>query len=144
MSIEQLIQSSFHSMWSALHFPGETNHAGKKIIELLKYNAMSSFSKSLFDDFEKNKNFSNAATILTEMENLFIGNVNLQNQVRDALNAGKSDSVIAMPPIERYQTEEPNYNSSSQSSDSGMSFGEIINIILTIVSVIGLIAKCSR
>jgi hypothetical protein len=143
MSIEQLIQTAFHSMWSALHFPAETNHAGKKIIELLKYNAMSSFSKSLFDDFEKNKNFSNANTILTEMENLFIGNVNLQNQVRDALNAGKSDSMIAMPPIQRETEQEQSY-SAPQNNDSGMSFGEIINIILTIVSVIGLIAKCSR
>jgi hypothetical protein len=129
MSIEQLTDTAFHSMWSALHFPNETNHAGKKIIELLKYNAMSSFSKGLFEDFEKN--------------NLFIGNTNLQNQVRDAINAGANDSKIPMPPIERYQAEEPSH-AATQNSDSGMGFGEIINIILTIVSVIGLIAKCSR
>jgi hypothetical protein len=143
MSIEQLTDTAFHSMWSALHFPNETNHAGKKIIELLKYNAMSSFSKGLFEDFEKNKNFSNANIILTEIENLFIGNTNLQNQVRDAINAGANDSKIPMPPIERYQAEEPSH-AATQNSDSGMGFGEIINIILTIVSVIGLIAKCSN
>jgi hypothetical protein len=138
MSIEQLTEKAFHYMWSALHFPSETNHAGKKIIDLLKYNAMSSFSKSLFDDFEKNKNFSQAATILIEMENLFIGNSNLQNQVNDVINTSKNDSMIPMPPIQRETAYQPSYANNQDSSDNG---GRIIGalfffggIILTAMS----------
>jgi hypothetical protein len=144
MNAAQLSEKAFHYVWSALHFPNEPNHAGKKIMELLKFNAMSSLSKSLFIDLENNRNFSNANTILTEMENLFMGNQNLQNQVREAIVASPNDSLIPMPPIERDLPQEYSQTTSSASQDSGTSFGEIVNIILTIVSIIGLIARCSR
>jgi hypothetical protein len=143
MNAVQLSEKAFHYVWSALHFPNETNHAGKKIMELLKFNAMSSLSKSLFIDLENNRNFSNANTILTEMENLFMGNQNLQNQVREAIAANPNDSLIPMPPIER-DVPQASSQTASNTESSGTSFGEIVNIILTIVSIIGLIAKCSR
>ncbi len=143
MTTEQISMSAFRSIWSALHFPNEPNHCGNKVLDLFKTNAMSPFQKGLFDDLGKNKTLANASVVMVEMQNLLIGNSNLTNQVVDAMQAGVNDSKIDMPPIDM-PSDESNYQPAASNNDSGMSFGEIINIILTIVSVIGLIAKCSR
>jgi hypothetical protein len=106
----------------------------------LKYNAMSSTFKSIFEDFEKNKNFSNSDVVLTEMESLLIGNSNFRKQVLEAITVGQNDSMIPMPPIQRTQPEIPqNYQTTSESED--LTGGRIIGglfffggIALTVIS----------
>lgn len=141
--MEQLSLNCIQYIWSAIHNPSETSHAGFVILNLLKTNAMSNGQRITLDEFAQTKNFSMAEMTVVEIQNLLTGNINLQRQIQDAISKSQNDIIVPMPPINTQAKQQERYQP-QQANDSGMSFGTIINIILTIVSLFGIIAKCSR
>ena len=140
--MEQLSISCIQYIWSAIHNPSQTSHAGFVILNLLKTNAMSNAQRTTLDEFAQTKNFSMSEIVVVEIQNLLTGNINLQRQIQEAISKSQNDIIVPMPPINT-QAQQETYAAPPQ-ADSGMGFGDIINIILTIVSIFGIIAKCSR
>ena len=140
--MEQLSISCIQYIWSAIHNPSQTSHAGFVILNLLKTNAMSNAQRITLDEFAQTKNFSMSEIVVVEIQNLLTGNINLQRQIQEAISKSQNDIIVPMPPI-NMQSQQETYAAPPQ-ADSGMGFGDIINIILTIVSIFGIIAKCSR
>lgn len=134
MTTEQLSINSLKTIWSALHFPNTPNHCGRKVLELFKTSAISPHQKMIFEDFEKNRDFNNAVTVLTEIENLFIGNVNLQNQVAAAMQIGANDAKIDMPPIDM-TPDEFDYQPRANNDESVLTGGRIIGALFFFVGL---------
>ncbi len=142
MTINQLTEAALHRIWSAIHYINEPNHSGKQISELFKKNAESQFQKTLFNEFETKRDFSQAEIMMTEMENLLIGNTALQGELTNLLNSNKGESTLPLPPIARTAYPEEIYQQSNEGS--GVSAWSIFIAIIIILRVILLIARLSR
>ena len=141
--MEQLSINCIQYIWSAIHNPSETSHAGFVILNLLKTNAMSNAQKISFDEFAQTKNFSMAEMMAVEIQNLLTGNVNLQRQIQEAISKSQNDLIVPMPPINTQAKQQERYQP-QQANGSGIGFRDILNVILTLVSLFGIIAKCSH
>jgi hypothetical protein len=141
MDFEHLTIKAFHQVWSALHFPDESSHSGLKIWELFKNKANTSFQKTIFEDFEKNKKVSIANAVATEMQNLIV-NFDLKDKIIALIEQGINDSKIEMPilqiaPSAVLSTYSPSYIDFSSGSDTTRAIGGLIflaGIFLTMVS----------
>ena len=134
--MEQLSISCIQYIWSAIHNPSQTSHAGFVILNLLKTNAMSNAQRITLDEFAQTKNFSMAEMMVVEIENLLTGNVNLQRQIQDAISKSQNDVVVPMPPIATQAQQQQTYAPQQESSGGGG--GEIMIGVLFLVGGIAL------
>ena len=136
--MEQLSINCIQYIWSAIHNPSQTNHAGFTILNLLKTNAMSNAQRITLDEFAQTKNFSMSEMVVVEIQNLLTGNINLQRQIQDAISKSQNDVIVPMPPINTQAQQQESYQPQQQSGESGM--GEVGVGMLWLVGGVALTA----